>query len=194
MSWIIGRVRTVTWSAVDLYYIDANDVPQADTIKIELSLNGGGAWSEVEASVPNTGSYQWTVTGPATIQAQLRFTGVVLSDVTFTTSDFTIEDEVLTTIGVGPGTTVIIPPGGTYDFDATGYNQDGEAMGATPVWTTDGGGTIDAATGEFTGGATAGGPWTITATDGAVIGTATLYVRAARNATSKIRIAITMGI
>lgn len=176
MSWIIGKERLITWSSQDLYYIDANDVPQPDTIKIEVSHDGGDTWDEIVASTPNDGSYLWEVTAPACLDAQIKFSGVNNTDITFTTSDFEIEAEAVTAIEVSPSSAVV-EPNGTQQFTGTVKNQDGEIMTGTIVWSVDAGGTIDDSTGLFTAGATETGANTITATIGAVTGTATVTVK-----------------
>jgi hypothetical protein len=48
--WVEGETEDITWTGVNL-----NDV------KIELSMNNGEDWTTIDESVPNTGSYPWTV-------------------------------------------------------------------------------------------------------------------------------------
>jgi hypothetical protein len=73
---------------------------------------------------------------------------------------------------------VTLPANSTQQFSATGKDANGNAMAINPVWTVvNGGGSIDANTGLFTAGATAGTfSNTVTATSGSVSGTATVTV------------------
>ena len=72
-SWVVGGAQTIRWSSVGV----------SGNVRIELSRNGGGAWTTLFSSVPNTGAQSWTVTGPATTQARVRIssvTGAATSD------------------------------------------------------------------------------------------------------------------
>src|SRR5207249_2016426 len=47
----------------------------SEAVNIDVSRDGGATWTPVAAGVPNsaaTGSYPWTVTGPATSHARIR--------------------------------------------------------------------------------------------------------------------------
>ena len=64
----IGSVRTIRWWA-------AHVGTAAATIRLELSQTGpGGPWEPVADGLPDSGHYQWNVSGPATNQACLRVT------------------------------------------------------------------------------------------------------------------------
>ena len=84
----------------------------------------------------------------------------------------------LTSISVSPSSASVLV-GATQQFTATGLDQNGAPMAVQPTftWATSGGGTIDA-TGLFTAGTSAGGPYTVTATSGAVTGSASVTVTA----------------
>lgn len=72
-SWVVGGAQTIRWSSAGV----------SGNVRIELSRNGGGAWTTLFSSVPNTGTQSWTVTGPATTQARVRIssvTGAATSD------------------------------------------------------------------------------------------------------------------
>ncbi len=60
--WTIGTTRNITWSSTGTL---AN-------VKIEYSINGGGTYSVITSSTPNTGSYAWTVPNSATASARIR--------------------------------------------------------------------------------------------------------------------------
>lgn len=61
----IGQLVPVQWSAMD-------SIP----VRVELSRDGGASWQALADSVPNTGSWTWAATGPATADARLRLTTV----------------------------------------------------------------------------------------------------------------------
>ncbi|MBK9127920.1 MAG: agmatine deiminase family protein [Phycisphaerales bacterium] len=64
-TWTIGSTQTVAWTAYD-------DVG-VTSIDIHLSRDGGAAYTETLATgLPNSGTYNWTVTGPNTTQARVR--------------------------------------------------------------------------------------------------------------------------
>ncbi len=92
--------------------------------------------------------------------------------------------QTLTSISVSPSSASVLT-GGTQQFTATGLDQSGSPMATQPtfVWTVSGGGTISGS-GLFTAGATAGGPFTVTANGGGLSGTASVTVTAARVLTS----------
>ena len=86
---------------------------------------------------------------------------------------------VLTSIVVSPAT-ASVATGGSVHFGAAGYDQSGLPLTTQPTvsWSVSGGGTIDPS-GRFSAGPTAGGPFTVSATSGAVTGTASLTVTSA---------------
>jgi hypothetical protein len=175
--WIIGTNHTITWTTDDFYYTDANDVPQPDDVKLEISHDNGSTWATIVADTPNTGSYSWLVTGPAAANCIVRYSGVHNTEITAQTTAFAIVDQVLTSITVAP-LVAIIPPNTTRSFSATGYDQAGNPMVIPPTFTwSSTGGSINASTGLFTGGAIEGGPYTVTATSGSIHGTASATIK-----------------
>ncbi len=85
---------------------------------------------------------------------------------------------VLTTITVSPSSTSV-NVGQTRQLTAIAYDQNGAQLAPQPTftWSVSGGGTIGAS-GLFTAGTTAGGPYTVTATSGGIGGTASVTVSA----------------
>ncbi len=83
---------------------------------------------------------------------------------------------VLTSITVSPSS-ASMNVGQTRQFTAIAYDQNGAQLSPQPTftWSASGGGTIDAS-GLFTAGTTAGGPYAITATSSGIAGTASVTV------------------
>jgi beta-glucanase (GH16 family) len=82
---------------------------------------------------------------------------------------------VLTSITVSPATSTV-NTGQTIQFTAQGKDQNGNTMTISPTWSVTGGGTINS-TGLFTA-TTAGGPFTVKATSGTIVGSAQVTVSA----------------
>jgi hypothetical protein len=83
VSWTIGTAQTIRWS----HNLGANS-----SVRIDLSRNEGMTWESIAASVQNSaatsGTFVWTVNGPATTAALIRVAGVGepasdINDVTF---------------------------------------------------------------------------------------------------------------
>ena len=131
----------------------------------------------------------WSVvSGGGTVSATGLFTaGTALGTFTNTVqaSSGGISGNATVTVTAGPLATITVSPnpstmttGGTQQFTATGADANGNAVAITPTWAVvNGGGTIDATTGAFTGGAVAGTySNTVKATSGAISGTATVNI------------------
>jgi hypothetical protein len=134
--------------------------------------------------------FTWTVSSGGTVSASGLFTAGTTAGGPFTvtaasgtvkgTAQVTVTAvPVLTTITVSPAS-VSVQTGKTQQFTATGYDQNGVALSPQPgfTWTVSSGGTVSAS-GLFTAGTTAGGPFTVTAASGTVKGTATVTVTSA---------------
>lgn len=64
-SLVIGSYVNLDWTASDDLNVSAID--------LELSRTGlDGPWETIAAGIPNTGSYAWIATGPATADARIR--------------------------------------------------------------------------------------------------------------------------
>jgi uncharacterized repeat protein (TIGR02543 family)/uncharacterized protein (TIGR02145 family) len=61
-NYIIGQPLPIEWTASS----------SGDSIKIEISRNGGFTWENIIDSTPNNGSYTWNVTGPASSNCLIR--------------------------------------------------------------------------------------------------------------------------
>jgi hypothetical protein len=140
-------------------------------------------------------SFTWSVSGGGTMSASGLFSAGTTPGGPFTVTAIasghsgvasvtvTLSPPVLTSIQVSPAS-ASVAPGGTEQFTAHAIDQFGNPMNPPPAfgWSTSGGGTIDAA-GLFTAGGTAGGPFTVTASSGAVHGAAMVTVAVVSGAT-----------
>jgi uncharacterized lipoprotein NlpE involved in copper resistance len=128
------------------------------------SGNGTVAGNNTTATFAKAGTYNFQVT-------------VTDASGLSTTSDVTVAvNQTLTSIVVTPAN-ITVNINGTQQFSATGLDQFGVALAVQPTfaWTVSGGGTINA-TGLFTAGATAGGPFDVAAGSSGVSGTTSATV------------------
>jgi hypothetical protein len=129
---------------------------------VGFSVNGSNAAKTTTATFTRAGSYTFLVT-------------ITDAQGLSTTSSVSVTvNQTLASIAVAPGS-ASVAAGGTQSFAATARDQFSQAMSATVSWSVSGGGTINGS-GVFTAGATAGGPFTVTATSGARSGTASVTV------------------
>ena len=147
--------------------------------------------------------YTWASTGPAAAtftpnnsnaaknslvgfkkQGSYTLTATIkdASGLTVTSSVNVVVNQTYTSINVTPAG-AYVKPSTNKQFSASALDQFNLAMTAQPTfsWTVSGGGTIDASTGLFHAGTTLGGPFVVTASSGAVSGTANVTVDAAPN-------------
>jgi hypothetical protein len=144
-------------------------------------------------------TYKWATTGtpPAAVTFKMNGTNAAKNDTatftkagsyslidtikdqggnTVTSSVTVIVNQTLTTITVSPNPATV-QTNGQQQFAASAVDQFGTTMSVTPTWSVSGGGTINSS-GLFTAGATAGGPYTVTAASGGKSGTAQVTVTA----------------
>jgi hypothetical protein len=137
--------------------------PTGAPAAVTLSANGTNGAKNTVATFTKAGSYSFQVT--------IRDAGSLMatSSVTVTVS------QTLTSIVVAPPS-ASVTSGGTQPFTAAATDQFG-ALAPQPVvtWAVSGGGAMSPS-GLFTAGSTAGGPFTVTAANGAVNGTAIVTV------------------
>jgi hypothetical protein len=87
---VVGTPLSIAWSTT---------IPASEPMTIHLSRDGGLSYEVLVNKGPNTGSFLWTVTGPTTTAARLRFiTGGSWSTV-FVGDPFTIAAPSLTVTG-----------------------------------------------------------------------------------------------
>ncbi len=131
---------------------------------VSFSANGSNAAKNTTATFTKAGSYTLQVT--VADQPGLAATSAVTVTVNPT----------LTSIVVSP-TSATVNTSASQQFSATARDQFGANLATQPTfaWTVSGGGTIGAS-GLFTAGASAGGPYTVTATSSGTSGTAAVTV------------------
>jgi hypothetical protein len=74
--WDIGLVRKIQWTASGF----------AGNVKISASRDNGATFFSIALDAPNTGTYNWTVTGPATTQFLVKIKAVVNPEIKDTSS------------------------------------------------------------------------------------------------------------
>ena len=94
-SWLIGSTHNITWSAPNL------------TGNVKIEVNGyypTGAWTVLEASTANDGTFSWTIEGVEGPEKRIRITSVNNSSITdMSNSNFTL---------TAPSISVTSPNGG----------------------------------------------------------------------------------
>ena len=130
-------------------------------------------------------TFTWTVSGGGTISSSGLFTAASTPGGPYTvtaangsvsgTASVTVT-QTLTSISVSPPS-ASVAVSGAQQFTATARDQFGNPMVPQPTftWTVSGGGTISSS-GLFTAASTPGGPYTVTAANGSVSGTASVTV------------------
>ena len=146
---------TYTWAA--------SGTPPAP---VTFSANGSNAAKNTTATFASAGSYTLQVT--VADQPGLSVTSQVA----------VIVNQTLTSIVLSPASATV-NTSASQQFTATARDQFGTNLATQPTftWTVSGGGTVGTS-GLFTAGATAGGPYTVTAQSGGTSGTASVTVSA----------------
>lgn len=131
---------------------------------VTFSANGSNAAKNTTATFSKAGSYTFQVT--VQDQGGLTATSTVVVSV----------DQAASAVMVSPASATVAPLG-TQSFTATALDQFATALHSQPAftWSASGGGVIDG-NGLFTAGAAPGGPYTVTASTGALSGAATVTV------------------
>jgi len=131
---------------------------------VTFSANGTNAAKNVLATFTRAGSY--------TFQVTIRDAG----NLTVTSNVGVVVSQTVTTITVAPASASVVA-GGTQAFSASAFDQFAQAVSPSPsfTWGVTGGGTISAS-GLFSAGATAGGPFTVTAAAAGKSGAASVSV------------------
>ena len=129
---------------------------------VTFSSNSTNAAKNVTTTFTKAGSYA--------LQVTIRDAG----GLNVTSSVSVSVNPTVTSIAVGPASATI-PANGTQTFVASASDQFGLVLATQPTfsWTVSGGGTISAS-GVFTGAGTAGGPFTVTASNAGKSGTASV--------------------
>ena len=106
VTWPINTAQAITFN---------HNLGTGATVVIDLSRDGGASWTNINpgfvTTSATTGSYSWTVSGPATTQARVRLTFAGTSVLTSTSAtNFTIADSITVT---APNTAVTWTAGST---------------------------------------------------------------------------------
>ncbi len=106
VTWPINTAQAITFN---------HNLGTGATVVIDLSRDGGASWTNINpgfvTTSATTGSYSWTVSGPATTQARVRLTFAGTSALTSTSAtNFTIADSITVT---APNTAVTWAAGST---------------------------------------------------------------------------------
>jgi hypothetical protein len=141
---------------------------------VTFSANGNNAAKNTTAIFSKAGTYT------------LQVTVADQSGLTVTSSLNVTVNQTLTSIVVAP-TSTTIKTSANQQFSATARDQFGTNMAAQPTfaWTVSDGGTIGSS-GLFIARASAGGPYTVTATSGGINGTASVTVSATQSTVYQI--------
>jgi len=141
---------------------------------VTFGANGTNAAKSTTATFTKAGSYTFQVTAKD------------VPGLTATSSLAVTVNATLTSIVLSP-TSAAVNTSATQQYTATARDQFTTNLAAQPTftWTVSGGGSISAS-GLFTAGTTAGGPYTVTAKSGTVSGTASVTVAAASTAVYQI--------
>ena len=133
---------------------------------VAFSANGTNAAKATTATFTKAGSY--------TIQVTIKD----VANLTTTSSVVVSVNQTLTSIAVAPATATVATSA-TQQFSATARDQFTTNLATQPAftWNVSGGGTVNAS-GLFTAGTTAGGPYTVTASNGGVSGTGSITISA----------------
>ena len=92
VNWAVGSLQQITWN---------HNLGSGTSVKIEVSRNGGGTWTTISASAPNTGSYAWLVTGPTTTNARIRVSW---------TSNLSVSDSSDISFKIATGSITVVVP------------------------------------------------------------------------------------
>jgi beta propeller repeat protein len=78
-NWQVGSTQLISW-----YYVNVNN------IKIDYSTNNGTSWSAITLSIPNSGSYRWSVPNTPSTNCLVRITDVSSAVTDISNEVFTI--------------------------------------------------------------------------------------------------------
>jgi hypothetical protein len=99
--WYVNRHKFIEWTSTGV-----------NNVKIEISTNNGTNWNLIATNVPaQTGSYEWTVTGPASEQCLIKISSVENPNV-FDVSDntFSIRNELCVSFSLNSGWNIVSVP------------------------------------------------------------------------------------
>jgi PKD repeat protein len=128
VNWGLGSTQAVTWTS---------NIGSSQSVRIDISRNGGSTWSTLAASVPNSGSWNWTVAGSTTTSARIRVVWTANTSVSDSgDSNFTIASAFITV--TAPNTNVSWAVGSTQSIR---WNHNLGATGTVKIELSRNGGT-----------------------------------------------------
>jgi hypothetical protein len=65
-AWPIGSLQTIRWNSINI----------EGALLVEVSRDGGTTFEQIQTNVPNTGFYDWSVSGSVTFEALIRITSL----------------------------------------------------------------------------------------------------------------------
>lgn len=181
----VTSTSSVTVSAGGLANITI--APLADTLAVDATKEFAAAGTDAFGhAVDLPAGVVWTVSSPTagTVDSTGHFSaGSVAGSYTLTATSGTVTGHATILVVAGPLASIVLSPamlsldqGATQQFTAVGHDVHGNVVTVAPTWSVVLGGTVDQ-NGLFTAG-TVAGPFfnTVTATSGAISGTASVTV------------------
>ncbi|MEW5841695.1 MAG: hypothetical protein AB1775_00375, partial [Bacteroidota bacterium] len=102
--WDASTSKTITWAAVGV-----------GNVKLELTTNNGLTWSTIENSIPNSGSYSWSVPNTQSTQCKIRISDVSGSPSSESPNTFTIKPAASITL-ISPNGNELLRAGQAYNI------------------------------------------------------------------------------
>jgi len=98
-TWKIGDTKTIYWSANGSDFMPSG-------VKIELSRNSGGTYSQINQSTvaADAGSWQWLVEAPDSAEARIKITSIDFPSINAESGNFTIQQTITVDSPVVAGT------------------------------------------------------------------------------------------
>lgn len=167
--------------------LDASTIATADNYPTGRHSNYQGitrvqnAWHTIYfsfAAAPDPGTPDNLIDNIAFLFDPGHLTGHTYHFDNVRTMNVVVDQQPLSSIVVSPATATV-DVGSTVQFTAQGKDANGNNVTMTPTWSVTGGGTISAS-GLFTA-TTSGGPFTVRATSGSIVGNATVTVNQTAN-------------
>lgn len=102
-NWTAGTQKSITWSSTSV-----------TSVKLAYSTNNGTSWIDIAASVPSSGSYNWTVPATPSTQCKVKVTSTAadtvfdVSNAVFTISSVIAWESSITVKETGAGQQIMV--------------------------------------------------------------------------------------